>query len=501
MLHDLTNPELYSLACEWLRGDDLSEESLQTLKVRHSIETEDAAKNFLANFGRISTETQPIVLCFDQLDNIPRLPNGFIDLQALFNINTTIHNDHLKNFLIIISIITNTWKENSDRINLTEEVRIDKQIHLNRINLDQAEALCASRLQPLHSQAKPQPNFKIFPLTRQALEQKFLGGKTHPRNVLDLGRQEYQSYKKTLTSHQPPVIDASKETDTSTQTDVADAQFQLIWQDEYNKVRGKITKITLLAPPELIRMLQEALAALQVPEIKPKLLSGRFTNYSLSYQQPGQGERVGVAWTEDPNMRSFFNVMNACHRVISSNLCQTLYLLRAAGVGNSRLVGNQIYRQIFTGTRHRHINPALSSVHYLAAYHSLVNAALASELVVAGKTISLKELEALICKSKILHKCTLLQNLGIVSPQKNEPDNGNGKDEVHPVKEFLLNLVITQQFMGRLTLIRNTRNQFFQVDESEIEHLIHQLCQEKKIQIINPSDKPEAQTICLLLSR
>ncbi|MDF5732326.1 MAG: AAA family ATPase, partial [Rhizonema sp. PD38] len=91
VLHDLTDPELYPLACEWLRGDDLSEESMQALKVRHCIDTEDAARNILANIGKVSTETQPIVLCFDNLDNIPRLPSGSQDFQALFNVNTTIH--------------------------------------------------------------------------------------------------------------------------------------------------------------------------------------------------------------------------------------------------------------------------------------------------------------------------------------------------------------------------------------------------------------------------
>jgi len=43
------------------------------------IDNEDA-QNILANFGRISAQTT-IVLCFDQLDNIPRLPDGSIDLK------------------------------------------------------------------------------------------------------------------------------------------------------------------------------------------------------------------------------------------------------------------------------------------------------------------------------------------------------------------------------------------------------------------------------------
>ena len=490
VLHDLTDPELYSLACEWLRGDDLSEESMQALKVKHCLDTEDAAKNILTNLGKISTETHPIVLCFDNLDNIPHLPDGSQDFQPLFNINTTIHNDYLKNFLVIISVITNTWKRNVNRIQQADKARIDRAVQLKSITLEQAEALWAYRLKPLQSQAQPQPNSPIFPLTLQLLEQKFPGGKTIPRYALLLGREEYQRYKIAL-------VKTKKLTDTGDFTieDKSQAEFQLQWQDEYNKVQGKITKITLLSAPELIRMLEEALSALQVQEITPKLLSGKCASYSLSYQQYSQRERVGLVWIEDANMNSFYNVMSACQGIVNKNLCGTLYLIRAAGVGVPKLVGNQIYRQIFPGSHHRHIKPDLSSVHYLATYHSLVNSALANELVVAGKTLALEELKALIRESEILKKCTLLQDLGIVSKKKNSGNNGNDEEKLHQAEQFLLNLVKTQGFMGRNVLIKNTIEQPFQVNQSQVDILIQQLCQANQIQIINPEEPPEAQLI------
>ena len=499
VLHDLTDPELYSLACEWLRGDDLGEESMQALKVKHCIDTEDAAKTILENFGRISTETQPIVLCFDNLDNIPRFPDGFQDFQPLFNVNTTIHNDCLKNFLIIISIMTDTWRRNVDRIQLADKARIDRRIQLKRITLEQAEALWAYRLKPLHSQAHPQPTSPIFPLTRQTLEQKFPGGRTTPRYTFQLGRDEYQRYKIDLvriytpTSPNPPINPPIQPIEPK-----REAEFQLQWQDEYNKVQGKITKITLLSAPELIRMLEEALSALQVQDIKPKLISGKFTSYSLSYQQRGKRERVGVVWTEDGNMTSFYSVMNACQKVLNSNLCKTLYLIRAAGVGNSKLAGNKIYKQIFTDSQNYHLTPELSSVHHLATYHSLVNSALANELVVAGKTLTLEELESLIRESEILNNCTLLQDLGIVSKKKKGGNNGNDEDKLHQAEQFLLNLVKTQGFMGRNVLIKNTIEQPSQVNQSQVDILIHQLCQANQIQIINPEAPLEAQLICFV---
>jgi GTPase SAR1 family protein len=490
VLHDLTNPELYPLACEWLRGDGLSEESMQALKVKHCIEDEDAAKNILSNFGRISTETKPIVLCFDNLDNIPKLSDGSQDFQSLFNVNTIIHNECLKNFLMIISVITNTWKQNVDRIQQADKAGIHQVIQLKRITLEQAEALWAYRLQSLHAKANHQPTSSVFPLTWQALEQKFPGGRTAPRNVLNLGRQLFEKYKK-------QIINNGDDEDDENNNKLL-AAFKLVWLDEYNKVNGKVKKITLLAAPELIRMLQEALAALQIQGIQPKLLSGKYASYSLSYQQHGQRERIGVVWAEDSNMRSFFDVMNACQKAIDKNSCQRLQLIRAASVGKPNLSGNQIYRQIFTGTHHHHVKPTLSSVHYLATYHSLVNSALADELVVAGKTVSLKELESLIRESEILHECTLLQDLGIVS-KKNGNGNGEGNGKkLQEVKEFLLNIIITQQFLGRPTLIQNASTQFPGVAETQIDELIDHLCQENQIQILDTGAEKKAQLVCLV---
>lgn len=484
ILHDLTDSELYSLACEWLRGDDLAEESIQALKVQHCIDTEDAAKNILANFGRISTETQPIVLCFDQVDGqISSNPQPF------FNVNTAIQNNSLKNFLIILSLTTNNWKQSIDRIQMSDKAGIHRVVQLKRITLEQAEALWAYRLQQLHHQANPQPPSNIYPLNRQALEQKYPGARTLPRLALLLGREEYQKYKIDLVK--PPVSPPPS----PPSIDKIEAEFQLQWQDEYDKNQEKITKITLLSAPELIRMLEEALAALQVQEIKPKLLPGKtYASNSLSYQRSSQRERVGVVWTEDPGMKPFYNVMDACQKVVNSNLCTTLYLIRAAGVGTSKLEGNKIYRQIFTGSQHHHIKPTLSSVHYLATYHSLVNSVLANELVVAGKTLSLQELEELIRKSEILHECSLLQDLGIVPMQPIIDPN----PDLLQVKKFLLNVVITQQFLGRSTLIQNANSQFPDIAESQIDQLIEQLCQENQIQILDPGADPKAQLVYLV---
>ncbi|MBD2141277.1 ATP-binding protein [Anabaena sp. FACHB-1250] len=491
VLHDLANPELYDLACEWLRGDDLNEDSMKEIKVKTCIDTEDAAKNILANFGRISTQTQPIVLCFDNLDTMPQLPEGFLDIQPFFNVNTTIHGDNLKNFLVIISVITNTLKRHFDRILPADKAGIHKTIQLKPITIEQAEALWSYQLQSLHQLANPRPESPIFPLNREILEKTYPGGKTMPRNALTLGREEYQKYK-VIPSPPLPVP-----TPPLPLPDPDPAEFELLWQHEYTKSQGKITKISLLSSPDLIQMLQQSISSLKMQGVKTKLLSGKYASYSLSYQHPTKREKLGIVWTEDSNMNSFYHIMNACQTVLQKNLCQTMYLIRGGDLGKPNMAGNQLYRQIFTDTNHVHIKPSLQSIHYLATYQSLVNSAKSQELVIGGKTINLQELETLINEYEILNQCTLLQDLGIVSKPNPKPNGKEGED-LRPVKDFLLNLVKTQHLLGKPTLIDNAISNFPTVNEAQINVLIQQLCEENKIQILDPKAKPEAQLICLV---
>ncbi|QJB44857.1 ATP-binding protein [Dolichospermum flos-aquae] len=518
VLHDLANPELYDLACEWLRGDDLNEDSMKAIKVKSCIDTEDAAKNILANFGRISTQTQPIVLCFDNLETMPQLPEGFLDIQPFLNVNTTIHGNNLKNFLVIISVITNNWNRHLDRIFLADKAGIHRKTRLKDITLEQAEALWTYHLKPLHQLANPRPESPIFPLNREMLEKNYPGSKTKPRNALTLGRDEYQKYKGSLLDEKPkpePVTIQIKVTTPNEKTvpkpiiivpprsqdnqDTIQAEFQLLWQHEYTKSQGKITKISLLSSPDLIQMLQQSISSLKMQGVKTKLLSGKYASYSLSYQHPTKREKLGIVWTEDSSMTSFYHVMNACQIAIQKNLCQTMYLIRGGDLGKPNMAGNQLYRQIFTNTNHVHIKPSLQSIYYLATYQSLVNSAKSQELVIGRKMINLQRLETLINESEILNQCTLLQDLGIVSKSnpKPEPNGKEGKD-LRPVKNFLLNLVKTQAFMGVPTLISQAVSQFPDVKETDIQHLIDLLCQEKKVKIMNPKAKLPDQLICLI---
>jgi hypothetical protein len=496
VLHDLTNSELYSLACEWLRSDDLNEESLKALGLNKSIDTEEAARENLANFSRIADETQPIVLCFDQLESIARLPDGLIDLQSLFNVNTKIR-DEDNNFLIIISVTTNTWQQNKSRIDQPHKDRIHQKVDLKTISLVQAESLLASRLYSIHRQAHPQPNSRIYPFVRKYLEDGFPSGKTNPREALIIGRDIFQEYKEWLAKGRTGNDFKPSNGNVNKKHPDLLAAFKLKWREEFTKVQQRITRFRHLSSPELIQMLQEALAALQIKGIKTPLFTNtKYASYSLSYQFYNNPGKLGVIWTEDADMKNFFFVMQACKKAVQKDPSLKLYLIRAEGLGNSRNQGNRLFVEIFIGDFHSHIKPDITSIHYLETYHSLVRDAREGDLVIGNRTLGFNNLQALIRESHILEGCSLLQELKIVKKIKDPIITPH--PEIIECKEYIFNLVATQHFLARHILIENACSNCCKVNESQINELIKQLYQENKIKILDPKAKPEAQLICLV---
>ncbi|MDX2099964.1 MAG: hypothetical protein SFW36_19490 [Leptolyngbyaceae cyanobacterium bins.59] len=489
LLYDLTQSDLYFSVCNWLRGDDLDEEELKVLRLRKSIDSEANAQGILSNLGRISTSTYPIVLCFDQVETT-QLPNGSANIAPVFNVNTIFHNENFKNFLIIISINISTWQQNKTQIQQSDKDRIEDSVVLKRINLDQAEALWQLRLDSLHALANPKPESNIFPLTRAILEKNFPGGKTTPRHALILGQNIFQTYKLSIIVP-PPGPDPEPDPSPSPLFDSI-ASFRLLWEQEFERTSQKVDRIRYFSAPDLISMLSRVLSALQIQTVQPKLLpSPTYSSYSFSFQDPKSARKIGLVWTEEPNMTSFFHVMEACRKAVERSLAQSFYLIRAEGTGKKNTKGNILFNQIFVeAEKNRHIKADLESVHYLATYDRMVNSANSQELVIAENTITLPELEALIRDSGVLKECRILQDLDIF-PKSRELD-------LTREKEFFFSFIKTQHLISRKVVVENTKSQFPNLTEPQILQIIQELSQEGSISILDPTAPLEAQILCFI---
>ncbi|MGK7938108.1 MAG: ATP-binding protein [Xenococcaceae cyanobacterium] len=392
VLYELANPDLYFSACDWLRGNRISEDELKLLGVGSIIDSEEAAKGIIGNFGRISADNKPIVLCFDQVE-AARSPDASLNFSPVFNVNTTFHNNNFKNFLIIVSITLGNWIIDNTILK-SDMARIDRAIILKQINLEQVKALWKNRLYPIHSQVNPKPISPIEPLNEQELERKYPGGKANLRDSLSLGGRLYEAFKPTGS---PPPPDSA-------------AAFKLLWQDEFNKTKNKISRIRQLSSPELIEMLISAMSVLGIKQIKPKLLNGKYASYSFSYQSLDRSKQVGLLWNEDSNLRCFVHFMKACEKALGSNKNITLIMIRAESLGNNNNKGYKIYQKIFNNISNHHIKSSLESVYYLKTYQKLKNDAISGDLVLNFEPLSLTDLEKLVYETKVLYKCSLLQD-------------------------------------------------------------------------------------------
>jgi hypothetical protein len=466
-LYSLTQKDLFFVACDWLKGEDLDKESRAAIGVKKSFDSETDAFGILSNFCKLSEKTQPIVLCFDQTDAIAK---------EVFQPNTTIHNENLRNLLIVISMIGETWRDTNQSIPSADKDRVHPHIWLKQINLDRVEEILEKRLLPIHQQADPKPPSPIYPIRRQKLEEKFPGGKTDPRAALQLGYKEFQQAK--IGKTPPPTSPLTV--------------FQLYWEKEFHKNTQKIDRIRNFSAPELVKMLQEVLAALEVQNIKPYLLKKtKYSNYSFSYVF--QQSKIGIVWSEDPNLKSFFSLMRACENLQKQKTCDSLILIRAEKIGQPHNQGYKKFKKLFSDPANHHITPHIDSVCYLATYHNLVNAANSKELTIQGITPDLPELESLVRQSEVLHQCMLLQNLGIVPASEHKVQTSEDK-----VKSHMLNLIKNDQLLGREVLIDNTATKYFEFNKFQLNQIVEQLIQNDEIRIVDGTKDPKDQLLYLV---
>lgn len=499
VLYELLDPQTRMVASDWLRGEDLDEEDLKTLKVKRSLDSEDAAQKTLGNFGKIADSTQPIVICFDNLDNIPKKANGKPDLQALFDVNSTIHNERLNNFLILVSIITSNWRENRGAIAHADRDRIDDELNLRLINLDEAAAIWASRLQPLHAEASPKPASRIAPLTREWLEHKYPGGKVAPRECLILGEELIRTFKKE--GSLPDISETVIEDNADIVFDQhSAASFELAWQKEFQETGQQLSRVAQYSSPELVRKLQEVLEALAIPEVRSGVLpSPTYESYSVGYQK--SEKRVGIVWTEDSNMTSFCNVMKACQKMLDKGLRTHLYLIRGANLGTPKNKGFQLFKAVFDNSQHVHIKTDLESVQYIETYHRLVNAAASRELVIAAQTPDIAHLQILVRESGVLNGCKLLQQLIVVKSSRPDPEpivppDGPDPADVEAAQKYILNLMATQSMMGMQALMNSAGEHVRSLSTEDLENIIDALCDANRIQMLDPTARRENQLLC-----
>ncbi|NBD15919.1 MAG: ATP-binding protein [Cyanobacteria bacterium] len=501
VLYALTQPDLYALACGWLKGDDLDDEDLKVLGAKVTIETEDDAMSLLANLSYISNSTLPIVLCFDEIDISHEREEL---LKSILRLNMIIQSQKLKNFLVILSVITNTWKEHENSIAVSLKAPINQTLSLKPITTEQIEVLWSVHLRPFHQQLEKQPESSIAPLTKEDLEfyfpsgetnPSFPSGKTNPRNALQVGHELIQYYK-TGRVEAPDSI----------------AAFKLLWREELKKIKANITDFSAFSSAELANMLQKGIETLKQTQAKVNIFNKNtsFGVNSFSFKDRSSPE-IGIIWNEGQNLRSFAALMNLCDELFRHQRYDVLIFIRYQGMGHAKNRGYQRFQKIFQTSPNFHIIPDLDSVYILATYHSLYSFATNQNLTVGYETPDVQRLQELTRQSGVLNECQILDKLEVLEATSSpvepplvekppvEPSPVNSSKNNQEIKEYILNLVQTTLFIGRKALTNQTLAEFNkETTLEEIDQSIQSLIKEQQIKIVNPKEELEAQSISII---
>lgn len=472
VLYDLTDPGLHALAAQWLRGDNLDEESLRKLSVKESIQTEYAAEKIIENIGKIAHKTLPIVLCFDEIEHE--------SVRSVIRLNTHIHNESLKNFLVIISIITNIAKQQANQIKSSDRARIDDRVLLKPISIDLVEKIWSYYLQPLHQLVNESPESDIAPLKTEDVQNHFPGNKVLVREAIAVGRDFINAYKRQM------LQEVSRQKNTSNKThkpshkltpkDDLNSSFKLYWKSVIDGVKSEIATPTDVPDALLHQALMSALFVGKIDNVKePCLPSPKFGENSFCFQNK-DGQNVLISWQETPNLTNFCHIMKAYEKSLSQYKTGLYILIRSNRVGQPKNKGYRIYKKLCELERFRHLCPSLSSIHELIAYSRLEASARSLDLSVGSQILDLKALQKLTLETEILSHNALLADIGVIQSTTPPPPDKE-------IQDFIYDFLKTEPLYGYENLLATVSAQFDNTTKARVETVVMELVEQNMVEV------------------
>jgi hypothetical protein len=165
VLFALLDPDRMSIASRWLQGVDLPEEDLAVLRVGGTAAEEDRANEVLQSLIKLSRDSLPLVMCFDQLEFLPSVDGdpGFVALTRV-----VAQLAMAGRVVLLFSCLAETWEAYRGQLPGSAVDRLSQNnFLLERLSEDQISELLASRLNSLSPSAHPP--YPTYPFAREAV--------------------------------------------------------------------------------------------------------------------------------------------------------------------------------------------------------------------------------------------------------------------------------------------------------------------------------------------
>ena len=170
-------------AMRWLQGDDIDDDLLEKLGVKESIIDEAVAQRVLHSLMTLSS--QPILLCFDQLESIYDRFHDPNIIVSFFDVLVRLCNE-TPNSLILLMIQTIIWDNllNEKMIPRASLDRIEFIESLNVPNDEEMVEIISKRLNTIWSLSTVQPEYKTYPFSEKYIKELSEAVGNNPRSVL-----------------------------------------------------------------------------------------------------------------------------------------------------------------------------------------------------------------------------------------------------------------------------------------------------------------------------
>lgn len=192
MLFTLLDDNLKSIALDWLKCIDLSEESLEKLKITFSINSEDIAFNVLNAFFELAQG--PIMLCLDQIESIFDRFQDENGIKILFD-NLMNYFNQFKNLSIVVMCNTVYWSEKIQPIiSGAVKGRIGLIKNLKKMSNEDTRLLVEKRIE-VKCKIPGKIPYSTFPFPIEYINEVAQKASWNPRNFLKVLEADFEKYK------------------------------------------------------------------------------------------------------------------------------------------------------------------------------------------------------------------------------------------------------------------------------------------------------------------
>ncbi len=289
-----SNPSEERYAINWLAGQELPQSRADALGLANSSPQDREAQAFstVRQILDLISDYKPIVICFDELENILMCNDaGFTASQVTAILAKDLY-DKIKRGVFLTAMFPQTWTDQIRALREAESVtdRIaQKSIELTYLKSEDVIALVSQWLKDFYNQEKVTPPYSVYPFDEAKLREL---GKEKPmvRKVLQWCKENWTIPTEIIPP--PPLKDA---VESAYQNEIAALKSKI---KDYIEDNDKLANALRFSFSTLIGEKLENVQIIEIVDIKARNVDQGYINFKIIGEENGNVVKIGVSVLE-----------------------------------------------------------------------------------------------------------------------------------------------------------------------------------------------------------